>query len=505
MSWRERLATLIFGPETKRFPQPGEIHPSNGLISTPVMGPISFPGWDAIESRRGHEYTVALAMRSAWVMSNLMAIGREFSTASVVIKRRVGEQLQDEINHPFERVWERPNPFMGRSFLSQYWLMSLLLYGKAYLYFIPLLDGWEIWPVPAMMMRPVPDERNFIRAYEFNVKGQFGELSSIMIPSEYICYSRLPHPLNARDGYSPLQAALSALELDLAQVRWNQKFFSKRNAIPSGFVILPTHVSEADFQRVRAEIYDFYGSGDRAVGVIRAGDMDFKSIGLGQRDMDWLESRKLNRAEIDRAMGIPEGYWTASATEANARHAKAALIENTVWPLLVLLAEDLTAQIITRWYDPDLLVTFEDIRPRNIELELRQRELAMKYQTINEIRAQDGLPPLNDARGDLFVAQITPDSGMGTTDMVNRVSNDDAQADMETIADGMIDIDAMSDDQAEREPVAATKRSARRGGRRGRRERVRSRDVYALLADETIMAEAERLVADVQRRRDEVS
>src|SRR5688572_16620239 len=137
----DRLA-LAFGRAYKAAPPtPGALYAGRGYQS--AAGPISFPGWEGSEGwyqqwgRQGRgegregwyqqggqqgqrdEATAKVAITSPWVFSAINANANEVSTSTVVVKRRVDGGDEDVENHPFEQLWEKPNPFMGRGHLMQ--------------------------------------------------------------------------------------------------------------------------------------------------------------------------------------------------------------------------------------------------------------------------------------------------------------------------------------------------------------------------------------------------
>jgi HK97 family phage portal protein len=370
----------------------------------PSAYPLTFPGWDPNGGIRAPQTTSDMAIASAWVASDLAVIAREMSTAELdVFTTDAAGNPTEDLNHAFANLWYAPNPFMGRSFIAQFQLYQLMLRGACYYFMSPLGNTIaELWPIPAQMIRPAGDDENFISGYRFQSRR---DREPVIIPPEYIVYTRLPDPNDLRKGLPPIAAALGAVGLDAAQMQWNVEFFGEGNAVPSALGIVPKDTSEGEFLRVKAEVREFFTAGKRRIAVTRAGDLDFKVLTQTLKDMEFLRGREFNRDEIDRALGFPGGYWNANATEANARHAKAVLIEHVIWPLLTLIQEDINAQAMPRWYGDNVYVEFEDIRPRNVEMELRQQQTRQAYWTIDELREVDGMEPLPDARGVRLIAE----------------------------------------------------------------------------------------------------
>lgn len=404
----------VFGLARKSAPSAGVFYPA--MHSTQVANyPQTFPGWPdrqtGVNAAKSDEQRARISMMSAPFYSNVTVIANEFAAANLFVQTRqdgqwVGNEEADD--HPLERVWQAPNPFMGHSFIAAYWMWSRYLTGEAYLFFAPGPDGLpvEIWPVPAFLIEPIPHNDKFIDGYLFKARDADGRIQPLKIEPQYICYSRIPHPFDPRRGLSPLSAAFPEIENDLAMARWNRDFFGEKNAVPSGIAVIPKDVSEADYQRARSELFDFFGGGQRRLAVVRSGDLDWKHLGFDPEKMQFTSLRDKSSRLIDRAMGFPGGYWNENATEANARGAKAIVIEQIIWPTCVAFSEDLNAQIIPYHYGPDQRAIFEDIRPRNRELDLREFQAYSTILTVDELRDKIGKQPIGDVRGSMLLAEI---------------------------------------------------------------------------------------------------
>ena len=423
-SWIDR--TLKLWDAIKQAPpNPGQLYPV-GRQSYGSPGPISWGGWSDLGGTgaglSGPTATgqtdlknARTAVQSVWVYSACSAIAGEISAARLVVRRRVSDEGEEDIeNHPWERLWEQPNPFFGRASLMAYWAWSLLLTGEAYLFLRPVGGQLkEIWPIPPWAIEPIPDPQAFIAGYKYDLGP---DKTPMRIDSKYIVYSRLTNIFDPRRGMSPLVSALVAVESDLSMRAWNKNFFSKENAAPSGMITVPRDTLDSDMDVIRQQIWDYFGSGQRRVGVARAGDLAWTAFDRSQKDMEFLSGREFARTEISRAFGIPDGYWDKDATRANAEGAKATMIETAVWPKLVLLMEDLNAQAAPNWIeDDDIRITFEDIRPRNVAQELQEFTTHSPVLTVNELRALAHYDPLPDYRGLMTLDELKKGTPLPTT------------------------------------------------------------------------------------------
>lgn len=397
MGFVDAMMNLLGYTKATNVPDPGALYPPSPQNGVVYGGPLTFPGWPdrAGERQITPGMRQRMAMQSAWAYSDIQLVAQELATANLkVLERQAGtEEPAEVVNHPFELLWKAPNPHMGRAFVAIFWTYQLMLRGEGYLFFAPAdnsIELLELWPVPSSMMTPVPDVLDFVSSYEFR---SHPKAKPIFIPAEYICRTWFPDPDDLRKALAPLDAAADGIEMDFNQAKWNKNFFGKENAIPAHVVSAHKDMTSTDFIRFKSELFDFFGGGQRRTFVTRAGDVDFKTLTALHKDMEFMSGRLFNRDEIDRAFGFPGGFWTANATEANQRGAKAVVIENVVWPKLVLLAENLTTQILGRWYGTQYIAEFNDIRPRNVELELRQQDANKIILSVNELRKAQGKEP----------------------------------------------------------------------------------------------------------------
>lgn len=344
---------------------------------TPITAERDSVTYQQIKSER-------LALASSWVYSDIDAISKDAATARLQVMTMQGEDSKPIINHPFELVMRRPNRWMGSSFLKRYTAMWLLLRGEAYWMLVPNRAGElvEIWPIPSYRMFPIADDKEYIRGFGYtNNEGQV-----IALPVENICYFREPNPFDYHRGLSKLSAYLLPMMTDLEAASWNKDTFSNEAALKT-LISLPADMQQGNFEEVKRDIIREIIQGKKRYLIARAGDISAKQLGLSQQEMEFLAGREFSREEIDRVFGVPGGFWAKEATEANAKVAREIFTSIAVWPLLQLQAEELTSQVLRRWYEEeDTAVEFEDIRPRNREQDLAEEAKRIESMTVDEVR-----------------------------------------------------------------------------------------------------------------------
>nr|WP_245414988.1 phage portal protein [Aureimonas flava] len=155
---------------------------------------------------------------------------------------------------------------------------------------------------------------------------------------------RLFHPLSEADGFAPVGAAQTALDLHNAATRWNKALLDN-SARPSGALVYQPgdggNLSSDQFERLKAELESGYAGAARAGRpMLLEGGLDWKAMALSPRDMDFLEARNGAARDVAVAFGVPPMLLgiPGDATYANYAEANRALIRLTVLPLVARLA-----------------------------------------------------------------------------------------------------------------------------------------------------------------------
>ena len=359
----------------------------------------------------GPDQVTELAQRRAvvnsWCYSAITMVMRQISASNFRVMKYVDVDNDpiDIPNHPLERLLRQPNPWIGRAFMWQYSTAWLELDGNFY-WFLNVDPNdrrhvYEIWPLPSNRMEVVPgDASRFIDKYKYHAKGQDFEIAS-----EYIVHVRLPNPFDLFRGLSPLAALMLSIDSDQAMARWNGMFFGRDNVMPSAIINLSTGdpnviPDPSDVDRLKADLREEYVASARKTLITTANTIAVEQLGWNMRELDFIQGRSFTQKEIFTGFGVPMGLIDPNATEASAQTADRLFKEGTIWPTLVLIAEQLTSELVAPFYGDDLEAAFSDIRPTDRAAALQEVGAGQNYLLIDEIRHRYwGLSPLPDGRG----------------------------------------------------------------------------------------------------------
>ena len=356
-------------------------------VETVPMGPVFPP-----EVGQAGRYA-AVYQGSPWVY---VAVNRIAEAAALVpfhVARRSAEGAVEVVDHPFERLLQKPNPLLSRFELIEHTVGHLEIHGNAYWFLAGEPGGHplELWPLRPDRVSVVPDARRGVRGYVYEVDGR-----QVPLDAAEVVHFRRWHPSNDYYGLSALEAARLAVEADRAMAEWNRRYFGEGMAVPAGIVAIRERVSDSDYERLQREWRLAYGGRERRTAFLRGASVEWHNVGLSQQDMDFLNARRFNREEIFQIFGIPVGMFSENATEANALVGERVFVERTLWPKLVRIAEKITTDLLP-FYGRGLVGRFEDIRPQDRRAQLEEIRVARGVLTVDEIRARYfGLGPLPD-------------------------------------------------------------------------------------------------------------
>jgi hypothetical protein len=325
------------------------------------------------------ERQARLALYTGWTLAGLQRIGLAALLSQLLVKRRVGEDVEDIKNHPIELLTQFPNPDTSREYLWLHTIYSLYL-RAAYWFLYPDQRGdiGEIWPMPFNRVRPVPnDDPNPERLF----KGFIYTTSSgkeIPVATDNVVYLRFPDPLDPYGALPPMKALMRPVARDNAQAEWDTALFDENKGIPAHIFAVPADMDNDQLEVVRRDLKANIGQNM----VTRAGTISVQFAQETHEQMQFLESRTANQKEIFTILGVPE--------DATNQDAWRWFINNTVWPVLTMIAGQITTQLTRPYFGDDIFAEFEDIRPQDRSLEVQESVQYAPFRSYNEERETRG-------------------------------------------------------------------------------------------------------------------
>lgn len=347
----------------------------------------------------------ALSIAAAWAC--IWLISDTISTLPFVLNRRTGPTYgTPEINNPLYSVLAySPNKDMSPSDFWQFMLASDLLWGNGYAYITrnAVGDVINLDPIRPEYMVPY---RQYIEGTE---------------PKRYAIRYRYYSPLESMDfsaaeifhlkgktmdglvGLSPIQYARNSMGIAIAGEEATSDVF--RNGLRSGgFIKSDKWLKKENREQFQNSLQEFTTGGSRAGSFFTLeGGLSFEPLTMNPQDVQLLASRQYAVEDICRWFGVPPvliGHAAAGVTAWGSGIEQLLLgwlslnlrpyvrrIEDTIGRCLLLPAErpSLYASI-----DTDDLLGADSAARSALYSSFGQNGI----KTRNEMRAQEGLPPM---------------------------------------------------------------------------------------------------------------
>jgi len=333
----------------------------------------------------------------AWVYACVSVITDAVSGADFTLRDASGKNIPD---HPALRLLWKPNPAMSGRTLRQWISGSLELTGNAYILKDARSRGGaprELYPLLPNLVEIVPggDARHPVDGYRYRAGGQ-----TVLYPAEDVIHIKYFNPADFFYGLAPLAAARHAADTLSAAETYNRSFFDNSATI-SGILSTPNKLDEAARKRIMGAWLERYRGEKKAHRVaLLEGGLSWQSVGISQKDMDFIAGMKLNRETVLGIFRVPPALvgLFEHAPQFNTKEQQKIFWQTCAGPKLTLQLEALTEFLLPDfpggrdlYFAPD----FSSISSLR-ESEYERAEAAQIYQemgfTRDEIIDALGLP-----------------------------------------------------------------------------------------------------------------
>ena len=384
----------------------------NGLILGQDMSQKTF-----LESYRSWVY--AAVTKRADTFSNLKL------TLNRIVKKGKETEFETVKEHPVLELLDRVNPYVSFPDLLKIHQTYKDLTGNAYWWLIK--EGntiVEIWPyLRPDRMSVIPSAENFIGGYNYLVPGK-GEY--VKFQPDEIIHFKYPNPLDPYTGVSPMEACYLAFNTYIRSSEFNNRFFSN-NARADFLLSFPNGLSDPEQKQIRAQWENRHrGVGHEHRFAIISGDAKVQTVGVSQKDMEFMEQMKFTRDEILAIFKVPKALLDPQELNyASAQVAKEVFTEEVVVPLMQDFVTQLNEFLLPFYGDDSLFFDFESPTHENPEAK------RLRYQTLssvgaispNEIREEEGLPPF-EGGDSIYLSALVQPIGEAEMDQTKMIGTD---------------------------------------------------------------------------------
>jgi len=308
--------------------------------------------------------------------------------------------IEEVTEHPLLTLLRKVNPVHNSFDLWELTTLYQESHGSAYwlLRFDAFHTPSEIWILPSQCVTPWREQNspNLVDYYRYLSSG----IEQRFAPEEVIHF-RYPDPKDPyHRGFSPLQAAFEQVALTSEYAAMKRATFDNQ-AVPS-VVISPQEVISPDERdRLEEQWNQKFRKGGSGRALVAESSLKVELIRQQMGDLAQLAEQGATKEDIANAFHVPLAYLTKDTNMANIQASAYQHMTLAIRPRLRRRDEKLNEQLIPL-YDPTgrLFVASEDPVPESQEQALQQQEMDLKtgVKTINEVRQERGLPPVEWGR-----------------------------------------------------------------------------------------------------------
>jgi len=304
-------------------------------------------------------------------------------------------------NHVLLDLMRRPNEQEGGSFFRMKAMAFLLIGGNSYLTRVGPNEGppKEMYVIRPDRMKVLPGNAfNPIRGYRYTVGGNDQNFEA-----KQILHMKTFAPLDDWYGLSPVEVAGKEIDISSMGREWNMKLLQNDCRLP-GALKTEMNLDDEQFKRLEKMLEDKV-SGYLNAGrpLILEGGLDWKPWAISPKDMDWLNSDKMNARKICAVYNVaPELIGDSeNKTYSNYQEARKALYVEAILPDLDYLRDELNNWLAPAFgeglyldYDKDSIEALKEEQSAVYE-----RQANAWWRTINEKRiacGDDSIGPAGD-------------------------------------------------------------------------------------------------------------
>lgn len=365
-----------------------------------------------------------------WVYVCVDKIADAVSSIPLKLMKFNSSGLDTEIfDHPALDILQQPNAQMtGRDF--RYITMTHLeLTGNAYWLKDTTGIPNTLFPLNPKFMTPVlaRDKMSIIK-YQFRQ-----DVTTIDYDINLIIHPKYPNPQVPLVGMGTVEPVAEWVDVDNYATEFNRRFFL--NSANFGGAV-ETNITTAEaMEQARLQFENQYkGLQNAHKLLLLPKDYKLNDQGLTPKDMQMQQADATFRDKILAAFGVPKSVVgiVEDVNRANAESSNYVFIVFTVKPKLDRLVTYLNEFFLPLFKGTDqMYFTYDDPTPENATLEINENQASLgnaPWQTVNEVRANKGLPPVNGGDVVMSLGTLSPLGGLEGAEPDDNVESEPAKA-----------------------------------------------------------------------------
>lgn len=354
---------------------------------------------------------------TGWVFACVDSIANEVANIDIKLFKQSGKNVVEIDQHPILDLLARANQATTKFDLFAMTQQYLELTGEApwFLEFegnkpvgIFLLDPSRLTVLP-----PKKDGE-LIGGYKYKVFKD-SVASEVMLEPFEVIFLRYPDPTTFFRGKGTLQAVVKSFDIDETAENYNLRFFTNA-ATPNSILSTDKRLAKETLKKLKKDLEEKYEGWQKAhKTLILEGGLNWQSMALSQKEMDFIDTMKFTRDKILAIFRVPRSILgiTEDVNRANAEASEFVFSKRTVKPKMQKLVEMLN-EFLVPMFDTTgtLFLDFSDPVPEDVNANrlLAESGVTKGYLSVNEARAVMGYDPVvnGDEIREPVVSNVAP-------------------------------------------------------------------------------------------------
>jgi HK97 family phage portal protein len=342
-----------------------------------------------------------------WVFANVNAVAE--AVAEIEFKLYRYNKKADEVveihRHEILELLNKVNPFMTKGDFIYLLQTYLLLSGEAPIRLkratsdikSPISELWPINPVQ-FDVKVGRAQTGFEMILEYIIRSNSKESNNIILKPWEVVFLKNIDPERPWRGIGTVEASARSIDILNYSETYNLNFF-KNSAVPYTVLMTDQKLNDNTVERLRTMWHTNYGGFENAfkTAILEQG-LQIKQLQSTARDMDYLDQQKFLRDKLMsmfRTSKVIMGI-TEDVNRASAEASEYVFMKYCVRPKMRKLIEYLNEFLVPLFDDSgDIFLDFVNPVKNDNEQKIKEWSFAVdKWMTKNEVRDENGLPPL---------------------------------------------------------------------------------------------------------------
>jgi HK97 family phage portal protein len=305
-----------------------------------------------------------------------------------VVKRKVGNEMEQVDDSPLHRILERPNDSFSWAEMMEHLVYHLDLAGNSYWSILRAGNEGlprEVWSLLPQAIKIIPGRESLIEQYRYDYRGTIKD-----IDAADMCHVKTVNPNDYLFGLPTIQAAGKAVDIDREAGQWQYSSLHNRGVSDYAIIIDPSTTPE-QVERLKQLHKERNAGADNARSPMLS-TRDIKTMNQTAVEMDFVASRTKVWSEIASAMGVPLPMIGVleDATLANIETSRKIFWMDTIVPLLRKIRSQVNAQLASEFglyldYDLSAVEAMREDYGQKLEAAERLFRLGVPFNRINEV------------------------------------------------------------------------------------------------------------------------